>query len=199
MNRSENRRSRQNTLAKVAAEIIAESGVEGATFREIALRAGVSKGVVEHYFSGKEDIIRKSLEWLNKRAQEREERGTKNKRGIEALRARVLALLPLRPELVREWKIRVHYWSTTIANRDDRLGMSIRITAARERFEEDIRQAISDGEVPETVDPLMAANMFLHIAAGVSCNMLLDPSHYRKDYQLRLVENLIMKLRSGHL
>jgi len=190
---------RQDLIVRVAAEIIAELGIERATFREIATRAGVSKGVVEHHFQDKSDIVRKTLQWLNQRALEREQRATRHRTGLEALRQRMLSLLPTRPEIVREWKIRVHYWSMSFSNQDEQLGMSLRIAGARQRFEADIATAAQHGEVPRATDCHAAAKMLLHIVAGVSCNRLVDPTQFNRRYQLELVEHLLQQLRDGHL
>lgn len=52
-------RRRQDLLA-AAATIVAESGIAGATVREIALRAGVTPGLIRHYFPGKDDLLRQA-------------------------------------------------------------------------------------------------------------------------------------------
>lgn len=199
MARAERKLNRQYLIARVAADIIAERGIESATFREIAERSGVSKGVVEHHFSDKNDIIRKTLEWVNQRALGREQRATSKKEGLEAIEARLRCMLPMRPELVREWRIRVHYWSMALAHQDEQLGMSLRITGARERFIADIQRAIELEQVPADIDPVRATNMLLHIMAGVSCNMLVDPGYYNRAYQQRLVARIIGQLRAGEL
>jgi TetR/AcrR family transcriptional regulator, acrAB operon repressor len=190
---------RQELIVRVAAEIISDLGIERTTFREIAIRAGVSKGVVEHHFHDKSDIVRKTLQWLNRRALEREQRATRHKEGLEAIRQRMLSLLPTRPEMVREWKIRVHYWSMSFSNRDEQLGMSLRIAGARERFEADIAAAAQRGEIPPSTDCRAAAKMLLHLVAGVSCNRLVDPAQFNRRYQLELVEHVLQQLRDGHL
>lgn len=190
---------RQDLIVRVAADIISDLGVERATFREIATRAGVSKGVVEHHFQNKENIVRKTLEWVNQRAHERELRVTRNKKGLSAARARLISYLPMQPELIREWKIRVHYWSMSFANRDEQLVMSLRFGDGRKRFEADIEQAIELGEVPPGTDPQHVTNMLLHLVAGVSCNRLVDPAHFGHSYQLRLVDHIFDRLRLGHL
>src|SRR5690606_9259180 len=100
--------NRQELICQVAAEIIAEEGPEKLTFREIAARCGVSKGVVEHHFKDKNDILRKTLDWANHRFREREERLTARKRGIAAVRERLRCMLPLTEESAAEWKFRVH-------------------------------------------------------------------------------------------
>lgn len=189
--------NRQELIAQVAAEIIAESGLEKVTFREIAAKCGVSKGVVEHHFTDKNDILRKTLDWANRRFIEKEQRLTAKKRGLAAARERLRCILPLTAESVKEWKFRLHFWSMALANPDDQIGMTLRLAGARERFSEDIRQAIELGEVPASVDPLLAANMLLHLSAGVACNMLIDPSYYNKTYRTRIIEKAIDDLRLG--
>lgn len=191
------RQDRQQQIVRAAAALIAEGGIEAATFRAIAARSGVSKGVVEHFFADKNDIVGKTLDWVNQRALAREQRATRGQRGLAAIEARLRSMLPIRPDLAREWRIRVHYWSMAFAQRDQRLGMSLRIGGARERFLEDVRQAIAAGEMPAAADAVAATNLLLHLQAGVSCNMLVDPGYYDRAYQLRLIARVMEQLRQG--
>lgn len=197
MTRNSYKLDRQHHIARAAADLIAEGGVEAATFRAIAERAGVSKGVVEHFFIDKRDIMRRTLEWVNRRALAREQRATRGKRGLAAIEARLRCMLPIRPELAREWRIRVHYWSMAFSGRDEQLGMSLRIGGARERFLADVRDAIDAGDIPRTTDPEAATNLLLHLLAGVSCNRLVDPGHYDRPYQERLIARIMELLRRG--
>ena len=88
---------RREFIARVCAEVIAEHGLEQATLREIAARSGVSKGIVEHYFANKDDVIAAALEWVNQRYLRREQRNTAGKHGLDALAARLrCAPLPCR-------------------------------------------------------------------------------------------------------
>lgn len=195
---SEYRLDRQQHIIRAAAALIAEGGIEAATFRAIAVQSGVSKGVVEHFFADKDDIVRKTLEWVNRRALAREQRATRGRQGLAAIEARLRCMLPTRPDLAREWRIRVHYWSMAFARRDEQLGMSLRIGGARERFLADVRQAIEAGEMPAAADAMAATNLLLHLQAGVSCNMLVDPAYYDRAYQLRLIARVMAQLRGGH-
>lgn len=196
---SASKRNRHDLVTEVTAQIIAESGLERATFREIAAKCGVSKGVVEHHFADKSDILRKTLDWVNSRFVQREQRLTAKKTGLEAVRARLRCMLPLTAESVMEWKVRLHFWSMAVASADDQIGMSVRLAGARERFRTDVENAIAAGEVPSGVDPLLAANMLLHLVAGVACNMLVDPSYYNKRYRARIVDKAIEDLRRGFI
>jgi AcrR family transcriptional regulator len=48
---------RRRELIRVMAELVAEEGIDGATIRKVAKRAGVSTGMVSHYFPAKRDLI----------------------------------------------------------------------------------------------------------------------------------------------
>jgi AcrR family transcriptional regulator len=56
--RRESEESRREALILAALELVAEGGPEAATVRSIADRAGVTPGLIRHYFSGKEDLTR---------------------------------------------------------------------------------------------------------------------------------------------
>ena len=48
---------RRARLTEVLLEVVAESGLEGASIRTIAARAGVSIGTVQHYFKTKDEML----------------------------------------------------------------------------------------------------------------------------------------------
>ena len=52
---------RRRELAQAAWNVIADSGIDGATTREIAREAGYSTGVLAHYFERKDDILLEAL------------------------------------------------------------------------------------------------------------------------------------------
>lgn len=52
---SEDRRRRD--LIEATLDCVAEHGLAGATVRAIALRAGVTAGLIRHYFPGKEELL----------------------------------------------------------------------------------------------------------------------------------------------
>jgi TetR/AcrR family transcriptional regulator, transcriptional repressor of bet genes len=53
---------RQRELIDAALACIAELGLQGATVREVALRAGVTPGLIRHYFHTKERLIAAAYE-----------------------------------------------------------------------------------------------------------------------------------------
>lgn len=49
--------ARRAALIEATLDLIAEGGAEAATVRAIAVRAGVTPGLIRHYFSSKEDLV----------------------------------------------------------------------------------------------------------------------------------------------
>lgn len=58
--RREGEEKRRDQLIAAALEIIAEDGPGTATVRAIAARAGVTQGLIRHYFTSKEDLTREA-------------------------------------------------------------------------------------------------------------------------------------------
>lgn len=56
--RREGEEKRREDLISAAMELVAEGGPEAATVRAIAARAGVTPGLIRHYFTSKEDLTR---------------------------------------------------------------------------------------------------------------------------------------------
>ncbi len=55
--RREGEERRRQDLIDATLDCIADHGLQGATVRAIALRAGVTAGLIRHYFPGKEDLL----------------------------------------------------------------------------------------------------------------------------------------------
>lgn len=51
---------RREDLILATLDCIAESGIQGATVRQIALRAGVTGGLIRHYFAGKDQMLQEA-------------------------------------------------------------------------------------------------------------------------------------------
>lgn len=58
--RREGEERRRQDLIEATLDCVAEHGIEGATLRAIALRAGVTAGLIRHYFPGKEELLQAS-------------------------------------------------------------------------------------------------------------------------------------------
>ena len=65
--RRESEERRRDDLIAAALDLVAEGGIPGATVRAIADRAGVTPGLIRHYFTSKEDLTRVAYHRLMER------------------------------------------------------------------------------------------------------------------------------------
>lgn len=190
-----NHEERREFIARVSADIIADQGLEQATIREIALRTGFSKGVIEHYFDDKDHIIDMALNWVNERFMIRERKLTEGKHGLAALHARLTGALPLTKESVQEWKIRLRFWSIAAVQNDLHSLQSRRLTLTRQRYQQDLDEAKSLDELHPDIDTTHAADMLIHFVSGVSCNAIIAPTSYGKKYLKEVIDTVIDDVR----
>lgn len=84
---------RRAALIAATLDCIAEGGVQAATVRAIALRAGVTPGLIRHYFASKEELLAAALETLMAELTETSTQAPPQGSPRAALRALILAAL----------------------------------------------------------------------------------------------------------
>src|SRR5271165_604096 len=62
---------RREQICRAAATVIAREGFAGSTMRMVAEEAGVSTGMINHYFANRQDLLTQALVFVSERTQER--------------------------------------------------------------------------------------------------------------------------------
>lgn len=62
---------RREQICRAAAAVIAREGFAGTTMRLVAGEAGVSTGMLNHYFDNRQDLLMQALVFVSERSQER--------------------------------------------------------------------------------------------------------------------------------
>ena len=189
--------ARRAEITEVAVRLISEGGLEAATIREIAGNSGHSKGVVEHYFDDKEELISAALALVNERYRQRSDKVSTSLRGIAAIRALLGITLPMTPELRREWRVRLVFWS--MASTDRRLGreQGERLQRAAEHFARHFEEAVEAGEIALRGTPEEAGRRLVNTVSGLSIAALHNAEFGRRAFLEHEIEHLIDNL-SGH-
>ncbi len=182
---------RRAEIVEVAVGLIAEGGLEAATMREIAVRSGFSKGIIEYYFDGKGELIGAALGWANQRYFERANRVTAGLRGLSALRARLRATVPSTVALRNEWKIRLIFWSIAAIDPVLQRQQAARTRDAVAHFAADLRDARSRGDMDSRVSTESAARHVLFAVTGLSCAILHSPRAYTKSVVAEEIERIV--------
>ena len=95
MPRKSDPRERRELLADALMRLAATRGLEGVSLRHVASEAGVSTGMVQHYFRTKDEMMTFALDTVMDRIRERSQAEVTPASPRELVRGLLLQLLPL--------------------------------------------------------------------------------------------------------
>lgn len=179
---------RRERIVEIVAEMLATVGAEKTTIREIARQSGYSRGFIEHYFHNKEELITKTIRWINERSLKRAAAALNGKTGLSALKTFSELSLPLTPEVRNEWKIRMQFWGMAAVSDEHRREQSKRIHLSEKIIIGYLEQAQENGELEAGIDLLPLAQSMVHRLNGLGCNAILRPTYFTKQRQLQALD-----------
>jgi AcrR family transcriptional regulator len=138
--------------------VIKTRGIEAATVREIAREAGVSNGVLAHYFTDKDDILVQAHRLAYDRVFKRVEVQLGEVAGIAALRMTLYEALPMDEDRRVEAIIDVSY-----------IGRALNDPKLKQ-----VRKESAKAARAWWLAALNAANAGGHLAAGIDLDLLVD-------------------------
>ena len=183
--------ARREELVEATWRVIARAGMAGATMREIAREAGVSTGILAHYFTDKEDLLGFALRLSHRRVYERITARTEGLTGLAALRASMLEALPMDEERLLEAQIEMNFLSAAFGND------SLRELQNREfeRFWDELHQRVSEarelGEIPATFDADWITHQLIILVEGISLEAVLYPARVHPDRQREILDHFL--------
>ena len=183
--------ARRDELSAIVAGLIAKGGLEAATIREIARSSGYSKGVVEHYFDNKEELISAALAWVNRGYEQRLNRAIGGLVGLPALRKMIEATLPLSARVRDEWKVRLVFWSMAAIDPVLQKQQARRLDRAIHHYEMHLRNAAERGEISAIHDYPMAARHILNMTTGICTAALHQRQRYTRSFLLNEIDHVI--------
>ena len=99
--------------------MIAARGADAVTVREVAIEAGVSTGVLSHYFVSRQQMLLHALQLSYRRAGERIQRCIdKNADPDKALREALRSILPMTDDQAREYRVWLCFWGHAVGDPD---------------------------------------------------------------------------------
>ncbi len=182
---------RRERIVEIVADMLATVGAERTTIREIARQSGYSRGFIEHYFHNKEELISKTIRWINERSLARVEAALHGQTGLDALRTFSELTLPLGQEARNEWKIRMQFWGMAAVSDDHRREQSKRMHVSEKIIVEYLEQAQEMGEIEPGIDLLPLAHSLLHRLYGLGLNAILRPSYFTQQRQAKALDYIM--------
>ncbi len=97
----------------VAASLVAERGVAAVTVRGLARAAGVSTGVVSHYFQNSEDMLFAAYRTAYHSSGRRFQAALDQQPGLDGVLAALESSMPTNADGLAEWRVRIAFWGVS--------------------------------------------------------------------------------------
>jgi AcrR family transcriptional regulator len=174
--------------------VIARVGLDATTIRRIADEAGHSVGVLTHYFTDKEDILRSAHLLAFARARARIDEATEGRSSLEALRLALLEALPLDEERLLEAHVDVSFLGHTVGNAKLRQIRSRSNAESRELWGRFVTRAQDSGELRRDEDTGLVVDEIQALIESLSIQAIIDPARMTPGHQEALVDRLLSRL-----
>jgi TetR/AcrR family transcriptional repressor of bet genes len=137
---------RREQICRAAAKVISEQGFAGTTMRMVAEEAGVSTGMLNHYFANRMEMLEETLVFVSQRQQAREAAAIEGlEPGEQRLRALVRSVLPTDQDTTEAWRVWIAAHGASV-----RLSELRRVMASRNDLWFDILERGLEGILPAT-------------------------------------------------
>jgi AcrR family transcriptional regulator len=186
--------ARRAELAEALWRVLARDGIEGATVRAVTAEAGWSRGIIEHYFTSKEEMLRCACQLGSERVLAQVEERHRTLSGREALRAALLDGLALDGKRLEAAGIWLELLSA--ASHRPALGAELARFDVRIRvvFAAIIAEMVARGEAAADLDPEVAAASIFAFNLGLNMRVRLEPERYTDEVVKAEVEAFLLQL-----
>jgi AcrR family transcriptional regulator len=160
---------RRRLIAEAVRRIAADRGLEAVSLGEVAAEAGISKGLVQHYFSSKDEMLRYATTILRGQVEEQ----LPAELGAADLRATILALLPADEKTRSDALVANAFLMRALKDPE----IAERFRAGHAQLRATIAALITErqsaGDVSMDLDPTTEADLLLALVSGLADAVLL--------------------------
>jgi AcrR family transcriptional regulator len=185
---------RRQELVAATWQVMARTGIIGVTTREIAREAGVSTGVLAHYFADKEELLAAALRLSHQQVYARIYERTQGLLGLDAIRVVMLEALPLDEQRLLEAQIETNFQSLALGNS----GLRELQHEEFERFWELLHYRVCEaqklGQIWAGSDPSDITHELIILVEGLSLEAVLYPSRATPQRQCQTLNAILDRL-----
>jgi AcrR family transcriptional regulator len=191
------RAQRRQEILEVTWRLMATRGADAATMREIAREAGFANGALAYYFANKDALIEAAYVYVFDRTNDRIRAAVSGLRGVAALRAFLMEVLPCTDVALLEARIVLPFWNRTVT--DDRLARlnDAAMQQWRRELAEFVAQGREDGDITVDTGDDVVVDQLLAIGLGMQVLALLPDSPTPASTQLTMLDAALAGLRAG--
>jgi AcrR family transcriptional regulator len=107
----------RHELSETVVEVIANAGLENTTLRTVASYHGCTKGMVQHYFSDKDQLLIAAVCFVEDRFANLTQQAAEGLVGLDQLAAGLAAQLPSNVDVSRDWLVRIIFQTRPAVSR----------------------------------------------------------------------------------
>jgi AcrR family transcriptional regulator len=167
---------RRAEVVAVAARLIAQSGMEAVSVRDIAEAAGCSTAIVSHYFHNKRELLlltyNATIEHATLRAQ------TALAAADGHPKAYLAEIMPLDEERWTEWRIWLQFWAKAAADPEIAEIQKNCVTRTRGNIQDILEDEQRKGRIARDVDCALQARRLLTSIIGMAVQVMYDPKDW---------------------
>jgi AcrR family transcriptional regulator len=191
-----NHDERRQEIVRATWRVIARGGLAHTTTREIAREAGVSSGILAHYFTDRADILASALLAAHRGVRARIDDRIEGLRGLAALREFMLEALPLDNQRRLEARIEACFWGEAVGNETLMRIQNNEVDAFSARARVLLAQASEDEDLIGATDIDGVVRRCLMIMDGLSIESVMYPAHTAPEVQVAILDEFLNSLRA---
>lgn len=181
MPRTADHEERRRQIAAAVCELIAEHGLDAVTVARTAATAGISVGLVQHYFRTKDEMLLHAFRYVSARIRsridERVRAGIRHQRPISRVLAEALAeFIPLDETRRAEFRVARAFAGRALDAPELAAVDAETARALREELAQAVHNGKECGEVDPALDPWPAAVRLAAVTEGLALQVYRDPA-----------------------
>jgi AcrR family transcriptional regulator len=185
--------ARRRDVSEAVWRVLASRGFGGLTLRAVAAEMGASTGLLSHYFPTKRALVRHAHDVAEERSAART-RHVPEAPGLPALRAALLDVLPLSPEMAAMSRAWVSFWDAAIGDPELGASQTARYVRWRSTLSPHVEQAQRLGELPASADVDDLVATVAAFAHGLVVQALFDEERFPPARQVALLDQFLAAL-----
>jgi len=185
---------RRQDFIDAAYETILEHGLEHATVRAVAKKAGYTTGALVHYFGDKDELIQQALTRFGDEVRRRMLNAQRANRGRAALRELLLEALPTNKESAERWRVWLAMWYQSESSPDMRKEQRSRYAEWLGRIETVLGESVTDGELPQSAPIRDEAGALVALIDGMGVQYLMSAAGGSRKRMIAIVDRYLQRL-----
>jgi len=182
-------------LSSSVVSVLAQLGLENTTLRAVATRHGCTKGMVQHYFADKEELMLAALNYVEDQCAGRLAEVDGSYAGLARLHARLDAQLPTGPRVLEEWKVRFSLSSRAVLSQEMRDSLRQFQQGYQKVGLSCLRQARRAGDLRSGVSLANTYRGLMALVSGISVSVLTGEKGLSALNQRQILKTAIENLR----